>query len=176
MIAIINVAVKGGYTNSANNDLVGWGGDLAQLALELKGLNLTGTDLQNKAYQLFNSQESTFSSQDLLADLDAINLSYIYENLTQENQSLSFLIKHYYNVLNTKSRKQNFLTAGYPNFINFENGELTKTQEQMAEQIIERLSGNFLLNIWCDQNGVSFNDDAEEFMASAMAFAKYFID
>ena len=172
MIAIMNVIAKLGIT-SVNNDIAGWGGDLCQFALEIKAKNLTGTAIQAKAYELFGTKNSTFSKEDLLADLDALNIMYIYIN--SQNSSIAETIKEYY--LNyTSYRKLLFLNQIFPNTINPQTGELLKTQTEIANEVITRLSSNNLaIQLWCMKNGLSFTNDAEELFACAMAFANYFI-
>jgi len=174
MLAIINVVVLNGISNNATNDMVGWGGDLCQLTKELKEKNLNGTALQDKAYQLFGASSSTFSTEDLLADFDALNISNVY--LNQENEkSISSALKEYYLSLTTAERKEKVLSLTFSNFVDSNTGEIIKTQQGMASEIISRLSSNFAIKFWCMQNNLNFTNDAEIFNAAAMAFAKYFI-
>lgn len=175
MMAIMNVAIKSGASNTVYNDLVGWGGDLCQLAVELKGKNLTGSAIQESAYNLFNNTSSSFSCYDLTADLDAINVVSLYERLNS-NKSISYAMKEYYKGLTTNQRKTDFLSIQFADYFDNTTGKITKTQAETASIILDRLSGNGLITYWCSQNGVNFTNDAEEFTACAMAFAKYFID
>ena len=169
LIAIINVISKGGINNTLSNDMAGWGGDLCQLALELKNTGLTGTELQEKANQLFGAEVSTFSSQDLLADLDAVNIANIY--LNNQNKSISQSIKEYYRSVNTDKRKADVIKA---TFSEFKNQDTLKSTEEITSLIITRLSKNSLISIWCSRNGISIKNNAEIFNSCAIAFAKYF--
>lgn len=172
MMAIINVFAKGSITNTTN-DIVGWGGDLCQLVLELKGKNLTGTALQAKAYELFGAENSTFSTQDLLADLDAFSIMLIY-NQNSDSKSISEAVKEYY--LNyTSYRKQIALSILFPDAFDSSTSQIKFTQEELANAIITRLSGNMAVQLWCMRNGLNFTNDAGTFYAAAMAFAKYLI-
>ena len=175
MIAIMNVIAKGSLTSS-NNDLISWGGDLCQLVVELKNTNLTGTALQDKAYELFRSKNTSFSNEDLLGDIDAFNIMQIYLNQSDDKKSISSAIKDYYLNYTQSQRKQTFLSIVFPDFIDTSTGNLTKTESEMASAIVSRLSGNFLVKLWCMQNGLNFSTHSAQFNAAAMAFAKYFIE
>ena len=175
MMALMNVAIISDEENIGNTDLAGWGGDLCQLVAELKEKNLTGSALQESACALFNGTTSSFSCYDLTADLDALNVVNVYKRLNS-NKSISYAMKEYYKGLTTNQRKTDFLSIDFADYFDKTTGKLTKTQTEMTEIIIERLSANPLISYWCSQNGVNFTDDAQEFNACAMAFAKYFID
>lgn len=167
MVAIMNVAIKGNVTNNSINDLVGWGGDLCQLALELKNTGLTGNELEEKANLLFNSENSTFSNQDLLADLDSINISKIYKSLVEDKQSISYAISQYYKTTTIASRKQNFILTTFSDMD-------TSNQSEFANSIIERLSSSLYIQIWCMQNGLNFTNDSQYLNSAASVFVKYF--
>lgn len=173
MIAIINVVAKNGISNTTYNDMVGWGGDLCQLAKQIKELGLTGDALQDKAYELFRGKSSTFSDEDFLADIDALNIANLVIN---EEMSISNAMKTYYFNLTDASRKQQVLSHSFSGFIDEQSGKINKTQEEMASAIVNRLSSNFLITMWCRRNGLNISTDATIFNACANAFVKYFVD
>lgn len=166
MVAIMNIAIKGSLTNNTINDLVGWGGDLCQLVLELKNTGLSGSALEDKANSLFNSENSSFSSQDLLADMDALNIASIYDSLVSEKQSISYAISQYYKTTTLNARKQNFLSIAFPDFV--------ENQTQFESTISDRLSSNLYIQIWCARNGLSFANDSQYINSAISVFAKYF--
>lgn len=166
MVAIMNVVIKGSLTNNTINDLVGWGGDLCQLVLELKNTGLSGSALEDKANSLFNSENSSFSSQDLLADMDALNIASIYDSLVSEKQSISYAISQYYKTTTLYARKQNFLSIAFPDFV--------ENQTQFESTISDRLSSNLYIQIWCARNGLSFANDSQYINSAISVFAKYF--
>lgn len=166
MIAIMNVIQHGGFDNQTRNDMVGFGGDLCQFTNELKTSGLTGNELQNFASSKFGTKNSTFSEQDLLADLDAINIMKIYKTTTDSCISKSIL--DYYYSINKQSRKLQFL-----NNVFSENYSSTNT---LAAKIFERISGNLYIIIWCNQNDLSFSDHQEYFMSAINCFSNYFFN
>lgn len=176
MIAIMNVIAKKGLSDSTSNDMVGWGGDLCQLVQQLSKLNLSGTALQTKADELLggSSATSTFSSDDLLADLDALNAMHVYNSLT--TKSLATALSQYYNTLTSQGRKDQVITnsdkAAFSSIIVTDG---SKTVEKMADEIVSRLSGNGTIWIWCFKEGISFSSDAEEFKAAAVSLVNFLI-
>lgn len=173
MIAIMNVVLLKGLDNNIINDLVGWGGDLCQLVLELKSKNLTDENLTSTAYSLLGNNSSSFSSSDLLADIDAINIAKLYSTFVS-NKSISNAIQQYYNSINTNNhRKTEFLINAFPTSIDNNAGDLLQTQSEMSSTILTRLNSSYYIKIWCMQNGLNITNDIDEFTASAMAFANY---
>lgn len=165
MIAIMDIAIKNGLSSNMANDLAGWGGDFCQLVAELKKLNLTGIDLQMKAVELLGGESSSFSEQDLCADLDAINITKTFEDL--ENKSISNAIKQYYNQFSIALRKTNFLQNAF--------AETFENEHYMAQHLIQRLDGNLYIKIWCGENNLDITNDMEIFNAVALAIGKYLL-
>ncbi|MBQ8522954.1 MAG: hypothetical protein IJ458_04815 [Clostridia bacterium] len=156
------------------HDLAGWGGDLCQLAKELKTNNVADDQLVNQAISLFNSVDSSFSCYDVRADFDAINIAKLYNTLAS-NKSISYAMTQYYGAVNANQRKVDVLLNAFPEFINAETGELTKTQTEMTADIITRLSSNSGISGWCMMNSLNFTTDALKFSAVANAFANHFV-
>ena len=164
MIAIMNVVLRGGLNNNSFNDMVGWGGDLCQLVVELNKLDLTGTALQNKANELFNSKSSSFGDQDVCADLDAINLIKLYTSRT--TKSLAQTMKDYYYSCNEQSRKTEFKQTLFNSYDSINS---------LTSHLVSRLSGNVYVSVWCTKNGIGVSKNSSEFYAAARAFATYLL-
>ncbi len=173
MVALMNVALKGSLTNNTYNDLAGWGGDLCQFAVVLKNTGLTGTALQNKAYELFKTSASGFSIDDLLGDIDALNLIKLYNNST--NKSFATVMSDYYLNGAEATRNEEYLKLVFPTAINSSTGKVNVTQEEFANIAISRVNSNYLISMWCSSNGLNLTNDAEYVKAAAMAFAKHFM-
>ena len=102
MFAVMNVANGG---NSTNSDLAGWGGDLAQLINSFKGSTLVGTELIEEVQEAFNGT-STFGSEDVCADFDAVNI--IAKLKADSTKSIASAMQDYYKELTNEVRIKSF--------------------------------------------------------------------
>ena len=180
MMATLNTILKSGSISSTASDLAGWGGDICQFAKELKDSGKIGDELTTYAIEKFNSTSSTFSSSDLNADIDAINIASIYYSLS-ENKSISNAIKLYYNSFTTKNQKVYLLLNTFTNAINSKTGEISITKTKFINEINERITSNWYLTTWCSSNDLIIDDsvennDIEQLDASINAFVSYLID
>lgn len=66
------------------------------------------------------------------------------------------------------SRKQKFLSTTFSDID-------TSNQSEFTNSIMDRLTNNLYIKIWCIQNGLNFANDSQYFNAAASAFANYFI-
>ncbi|MBE7074890.1 MAG: hypothetical protein E7376_02810 [Clostridiales bacterium] len=145
MIAVMNVACNAGVKNHNYNDLPGWLGDLCQLAGQIKKLELAESDIYTKAQELFAATtNSSFSIYDLIADLDAINIMQIYENL--EEKSISSIMEQYYNAVKMRNRKDSFIITAL-------DGE-TNVQT-LKSNIRSRITDSTLMAVWCYTEGLN---------------------
>ncbi len=182
LMAIINVALKYGLNNNSTNDMVGWGGDICQLVKQLKDKDLAGYQLQSEADRLLGlgGSESSFGDQDLYADIDALNIANIYNNV--EQKSISNVFKQYYLGLTSAQRKIDVLKVAFPTYINSSTGEIIKNSnneediDYISNSLYSRLDSNIFIKTWCQNNGVNLTNDEEEFKASTTAFAKYLVN
>ena len=163
MMAIINVVITNGIEENSPNDLVGWGGDFCQLVTQIKSLNITGEQLQEKANELLANDISSFGAQDICADFDAINISSIF--IKMQTKSISVAMKQYYKNFIKSSRNSNFLKNAFT--------DTFTSQNVLATTLVERLTNNMYISMWCKQNNVSLTDDIEIFNAVAISLAKY---
>jgi len=171
LMATLNAIIYKGYTDTATNDLVGWGGDLCQLAIQVKAgqsVDLLGQD----------SASSSFSGYDLRADLDAINMTQIYNSLVPEYRSISNVFAQYYIYLNPLKRKQEFLINAFPEVINSETGEIVKSESEFSNIITDRVINNGLLKIWGSTNSFSLTNttNKQHVATCSTKFAQYFMD
>ena len=168
MFATINTLAKGAvmmWTAQQAGDLGGWGGDLCQLAQDVKKSSLSQT-VQQKVDSLFMAS-SGFGSADMYADMDAVNIFSAYTAMP--TKSISSAFKTYYLSVTTSLRISTFKTNCFAN-------ENTSSADALAADIITRLSSNTLIKTWCTKYNLSFTQDAEIFTACAKRFAKYVIE
>lgn len=168
MFATINTLAKGAgmmWSAQQAGDLGGWGGDLCQLAQDVKNSSLSQT-VQQKVDSLFMAS-SGFGSADMYADMDAVNIFSAYTAMS--TKSISSAFKTYYLSVTTSLRISTFKTNCFVN-------ENTSSTDALAADIITRLSSNTLIKTWCTKNNLDFTQDAEIFTACAKRFAKYVIE
>lgn len=146
MFAVINV----NFIDSEhyNSDLSGWGGDLFQLASSIKDCGKTGSELKQYIQSLFNSENGAFNSQDVCADLDAVNISKL---LKINNKTIAKTLSDYYTDLSEKDRKNAFILNTFDN--NYTNIETLK------QDIINRATTNNLLKFWGIRNNFPINNE-----------------
>ena len=159
MFATLNVLYA--QENSAMHDLAGWGGDLCQLAVDAKNSGKLGQELNDYVKSIFNSKTGAFNDQDLCADLDAVNLAV----LLKQSGSITTSLREYSNSLNVQERKKGFIQ-------NVFNTEYS-SHEQLKQDMFSRVKSNLFLNLWGQQNGLSFNDDLSVIEVCCDVFATY---
>lgn len=103
------------YNDFFDPNLAGWAGDLQSFIRDLKivtyGKNYNSKELSNEAYKIITNylnyndkiKDPKFPKPDLLADIDAKNISCIYN----KSKYISFMIKDYYTI-HYKSRFNEF--------------------------------------------------------------------
>ena len=144
----------------------GFGGDICQLVQEIKNLNLSSEEeIQQAIVNRFNG-ESTFGSEDLLADLDAVNIINLYNEFEGDNKVISNSLLSYYYNLTQQNRINNF-----HNHIFSDN--LNASIEDKCEYIFNQLQNNFGILGLCDKYGIDFDNNELEFKTSIRAFVEY---
>lgn len=166
MFAVINGIENTSSINSGSADLAGWVGDLCTLVQEIVNAGATGSQIQELANQKFNSNTSTFGSQDLVADLDAVNIMQNYYNST--NKTFSQLLTDYYFSTSKAERKTQFIQNVF--------GKTYSNASQMVTDIMTRLKNNFLITYFCNTLGINLTTHEAQFIACATAFANYFFE
>ena len=161
MIATINLL------NTNDNkcaDLGGWGGDLCQLVQEIKDTDKTGEELKELVLSKFNVT-SSFGSEDVLADLDAVNIYTIYKSQTG-TKSFADAISTYYKSLTHSARKNSFSNYLFAN-------QSVNTTSQKVDYLFNRLSGNYYLGILNESYGISFSENENQFKVCLEVFVEY---
>jgi len=171
LIAVVNVILNSEFINSTNTDLASWGGDICQLAIQLKQTGLTGNELQEKAGELFNNKTSSFSCYDLLADIDAYNIINIYYLLG--NNSVSETMEQYYTLGNSDLRNTMFIKLLLPD-LNLE-GEQEEIKTTLKETLKARLDSNMLISVWCSTQGEPYANITVQVDACLNEFINYLI-
>jgi len=171
MLSAINVILYGGLDNLASNDLATWGGDLCQLAIQLKNTGLTGEELQTKSDSMFNNTNSSFSCYDVLANSDAFAIAKLYKDLNFNSISTTF--ENYYKLTNLEQRNKVFLQIAFPEI--YENNKISVTEQDFVNIIVNRVTSNSLLGVWCSTQGANINSLQTQIQAVALSFAKYYL-
>lgn len=146
MFATMNVNFKN--EEYIYSDLSGWGGDLFQLASNIKDCGKTGAELKQYIESLFNSENGAFNSQDVCADLDAVNISKL---LKINNKTIAKTLSDYYTNLSEKDRKNAFILNTFDN--NYTNIETLK------QDIINKATTNNLLKLWGIRNNFPISNE-----------------
>ena len=107
----------------------GWGGDLATAIAEVIDLRFTNDDLQQIADDIIGSEKHSFSEEDIIADIDAIELADKLKDSTFNN-----VFKNYYNTVTKQKRKDIFINKG----TYYSNGN---TLESLSENIKKSMIG-----------------------------------
>lgn len=177
MVAIVNAILTDSFllNDKEKNDLSSWAGDLCQLVQNLNSSGLTGTALQDKAYELFCSPNANtgFPAQDVYANFDAFIIADIYNSLSGSQKTLSNAMRQYYATLTSSGRKISAMKLIFSDCCDA-SGNLTKTQEEFANYLVNRTTSNTLIKTWCSSNNVDISASSAQFKAAAMAMAEYF--
>ena len=163
LFATMNMELKG----TTLGDLGGYGGDICQLVKELKDLNIQDTQLlEQTAKNKFNGQ-SSFGSEDLLADIDAVNVINIYNNSTENAKTIANCMLTYYTNLQQEQRLNLFCE-------NLFGAKLNSTLSEKCDYLYTRLKNNYLLSYLCDDRyGINFNTNRQEFEICIRLFVEY---
>ena len=133
LFAVMNgIEYKNSYTGKFST-LVGWGGDIAQLAQDLKKFNGTIDQLLIEANKLIGIK-GQFGEGDLVSDLDGSII------LKKKTDSVTFadIIENYYKGNEWKSRVPNFVKLTFP----------TATDKTKLRQVIyDRYNKDSYINI-----------------------------
>lgn len=165
------------YKNSSEyaSDLAGWGGDLYQLAVDVKSNASSWVDTDptdeygyfdycyDVANSLFNSYNSSFGQADVCSDLDAVNVGK--RMLADENLSIADAMKNYFSNISDRNRKNEFCTNIYGNNYVFTFDLMNAT--------ISRIEKNTLLSIWASQNGLNLDTDGDIITSCIMVFLSH---
>ena len=147
------------------SDLTGWAGDLCQVAGVFKNVALTGSALDIALKENFNNSNATdsngyavkFSSADVTADFDAVNIANIY-NTIMNKSSISESVKFYYSVVTEQSRKTMFKENCF--------GTSYDGKTDLTNKIYDRMSANMGITTYC-QLGEGFNFASKETLIRA---------
>ena len=120
----------------SSSALVGWGGDLAQLAQDLKNNFKSITDLEKLIIKAkdFLGIKGQFGEGDLTADIDAPNI------LKSKKEGITFAdtIKNYYANTEEKSKIKQFVHLTFPKL---------KTKENIREVVYDIYNKDSFINI-----------------------------
>ena len=162
MVATINLLMTGAI---APADLGGWGGDICQLVQEIKDTDKTGSELKELVQSKFN-KTSSFGSEDVFADLDAVNIYNIYKS--QSTKSFANAMSEYYKNVTTTTRKSEFSNYLFA-------GQSVDSVNQKVNYLFDRMSGNLYLGILNDSYGISFQDNESQFKMCLEVFVEFLI-
>ena len=148
LIAVLSFGDRYGINNGAT-DLGGFGGDIAQLVLDIKDVEEEdGTPfretLLNAAREKMASQSSGFNMEDYCADIAAINL--IADLTSNKDLTLGQAIKNYYysnhDVMFASKRALTLLNLP------------TESFDETNYLLTQRLSRNTYIQLWLKNNNV----------------------
>ncbi|GHU83060.1 hypothetical protein AGMMS50284_5960 [Clostridia bacterium] len=130
---------SGLFVDGIANDLAGWAGDLQSFIYDLK-LNSKGVDdlntLKDLSKKIMFSTNTRFDMDDLNADVDAVNIFYIYDVHGWDTDLLSTSIEHYYkNYISYKT---------YKTFIDYMGGIdnlKSKSEYYLLDSLTGKISG-----------------------------------
>ena len=130
-------AVMNGIDYSPSSSaLVGWGGDLAQLAQDLKNNFKDVTDLDQLIIEAkkYLGIKGQFGEGDLNADIDAPII------LSKKKQSITFsaTIKNFYDNGDYKNKVKDFVSISFPEL---------KSKENIRQIVYDKYNGDYLINI-----------------------------
>ena len=94
-------SLQGALQGELPGDLLGWGGDAASLAVELKSSGVSNANAPSEAINRFLSNSSSFGSTDWRSDLDGYNIAIILTSSGNENLSIADAIRQYYSSIST---------------------------------------------------------------------------
>ena len=186
--------LSGQYNKSSHffidEDLSGWLGDLQSFIYDLKIATYgTNKDLKDTALKLIATGDTKFDSTDMFADIDAKNISCIYDT----NNLLSHTIEDYYQKYTSKRFNLFINNSGGIDSIkekakkytsqslNPSHQLLTSFADEAANETIngKNLTDIFLSNYYIDENGVHYTLEIpnivtkEESEALVYAFVTY---
>ena len=161
MFATMNLQLK----NEMYGDLGGFGGDICQLVSDLSILDIDNeNDLINEAKTKFNGI-SSFGYEDVLADIDAVNIINVYNDLQNDKKLISKSIETYYSNLSQKKRLSSFS--------NYLFGNTNLSAEDKCENVLNRLKSNILITKLCQTYNIDFEQNEKEFNICINLFVNY---
>lgn len=166
LLAAINLAYKGIPVSGS------WGGDCMELARQLSGQAGDVDGYRALMGNYFNSPDvaqSTFSDQDLRADLDAVVLG---DRLTAETD-LAGLLREYYASVNEHDRAYQFIALS---FGTVETGDQAAFREQVYQALTSDAGMQLLLfmnGMWQTEGWQIAPDAAPALRAASDLFADY---
>ena len=155
--------------NTTLGDLGGFGGDLCQLVKELKELNITDAQLLEETAKIKFNGQSSFGTEDLLADIDAVNTICIYNNLTESNKTIANAMLTYYTNLTQQQRLSTFCQNLFGDNINLNFND-------KCTYLFNRLKNNYFISYLCNTYGINFNDNKTEFNICINLFTSYILN
>lgn len=111
IFAAMNGIEYGGSYTGEYSTLVGWGGDTAQLAKDIKGETGTLEELVTIAKTKYLGVKGSFGFADLISDLDA---PVILKRRTDSTTFATVMRNYYKNTNDYKNRIDNFLSLTFP--------------------------------------------------------------
>ena len=159
LIAVMSFADKCGINVNAT-DLGGFGGDIAQLTLDIKDVEDKSSATYAIALEKFCDKNSGFSYEDYCADIAAINIVADIKN--NNALSLGDAIKNYYYANHdTSFATRRFISLLYIPAIDIETAE---------NYLISRLERNTYITIWLNQNGAPITNYSTHFESCVRVF------
>ncbi len=162
--ATLNMAQQRGL--SIEFDLAGYGGDIAQLAADIKSTTLSEEELLEKAKNLLGTEEpSVFGSLDLMSDLMAINIATTM--IQNPQKSVVSIFKEYcLSVSETEQIRMAVKNLGFEN----------NTKEDFGQAVLSRVKNNLYIQVWLANNDAPVSKHLSTLSACANAFADYIYD
>lgn len=133
-------------------DILGWGGDLCQLAASFADTELTGDDLLNAIRSNMNST-SVFGKADRNADFDAVNIMTLVTNNKLMFNSVYLSSIMYYGIADEEVQIQSF-----KEYLGVEY----YSQTEIEEILYERLRENMYVQLLADDFGLDYPDLGED--------------
>ena len=156
MIAVINM-IERGYPVVG-----GWGGDLVQLASNIKECSGSFNELLTEAKKRLGAEDGLFNEMDIYADMDAVNL---HQRKAESGALISEVMEGYYATIDIKSRVNEFIKN------QFQRANVTNTE--LRECVYQVFEENDWVQLLCKNYGVDTEVYAEHRRAVAYAFADY---
>ena len=177
LFAVMNGLEFHNSYNESFANLVGWGGDTAQLFQDIHNLKYDNFEHLMNLTKDFFGKKGQFGEGDLISDLDAPIL------LKKKNDNLSFadIFKSYYYGDEYKNRIFNFVNVTFPSFLNLEKNELRNKifKEYDSNTYIQILECNYGLRkqlLTCYIPGSLYEEYADHRKAAVYVFSDYLYD
>lgn len=136
IFACMNGIEYGGSYTGEYSTLVGWGGDTAQLAKDIKGETGTLDELISITRSKYLGIKGSFGQADLISDLDA---PVILKKKTDSNTFSSIMKSYYKTASDYNNRVANFLSLTFPG--------VAKTQSDLRNAVYNRYNSDDYCNV-----------------------------